>query len=95
MKGDIKMKLSKSYVITPFAVVTLSLVCWFGFDFLKSWHQHYGHIVGNGVFFALSLVLLASAFMFRDSRPQSDGCAKTSSEVQSGATGGKQDSPPH
>ncbi len=38
----------------------LTLVCWTGFDFVVSCWRHRHQVIGDGVFFALALILAAA-----------------------------------
>ena len=70
-----KLRIRRSRISILEGVSILCLVCLTGFEFIESWHRHAPHRVGDGVFFALALILMqARAFEFKvgDSGPQSE-----------------------
>ena len=80
------MRWLKSPGLLSLIVVPLWLVCWSGSDFIKSWYRHDGHMVGEGVFLAVAILLmLGGAFTFISDQPGSEieRCADAPLEPQS------------
>jgi hypothetical protein len=62
----------KFRVVTPVGILGILIACSSGIDLARSWHKHDHHTLGEGVFFALALVLMfvcITSFKVRASHP--------------------------
>lgn len=53
-----KFIVRKSRISITDAAIVIFLVCWSGFDFIRAWRRHSPYTVGEGIFFALAIVLM-------------------------------------
>lgn len=53
-----KFIVRKSRISIIDGAIVVWLVCWSGFDFIRAWRRHSPYTVGEGIFFALAIVLI-------------------------------------
>lgn len=62
-----KFIVRKSRISIIDGAIVVWLVCWSGFDFIRAWRRHSPYTVGEGIFFALAIVLmLITPFELKD-----------------------------
>ncbi len=53
-----KFVVRKSRISLIDGAIVVWLVCWSGFDFVRAWRRHSPYTIGEGIFFALAIVLM-------------------------------------